>query len=425
MRAFKHKAWYGGIAIGLLVGFLFLNGSIALAEQHTSQSVPVILLPKSGLSADEVAVIVNTADKNSVEIARYYLKLRKIPDKNLFEISFTPGTAELNRKEFQALYSSLTQRLPANIQALVLTWNIPYRVDCMSITTAFAMGFSEEHCANGCEATKASPYYDSNSLQPFTDHAVRPAMMLAGESLDQVKQLIQRGLRSDGAFPSGTGYLVETSDRFRNTRSYIYDRLIARMRGIVDLERINTDYIKNRNDVLFYFIGAAQVEDVSTNVFLPGAIADHLTSKGGMLDGSDQMSSLAWLSAGATGSYGAVIEPCNFPQKFPNLGVVVSRYLQGESLIEAYWKSVEMPGQGLFIGEPLATPFGGYKYTTSGDSIVVTTYALRPGSYSLEASTYGVGPYKKVKEFTKSDLGAARLTIKKGHDLFYRVTQNS
>jgi hypothetical protein len=24
----------------------------------------------------------------------------------------------------------------------------------------------------------------------------------------------------------------------------------------------------------------------------------------------------------------------------------------------AYWKSVMMPGQGIFIGEPLASPFG-------------------------------------------------------------------
>jgi hypothetical protein len=32
-------------------------------------------------------------------------------------------------------------------------------------------------------------------------------------------------------------------------------------------------------------------------------------------------------------------------------------YLQGQTAIEAYWKSVEWPQQGLFIGEPLAAPF--------------------------------------------------------------------
>ena len=36
---------------------------------------------------------------------------------------------------------------------------------------------------------------------------------------------------------------------------------------------------------------------------------------------------------------------------------VIRRYLAGETLIEAYWKSVEMPGQGIFVGEPLARPY--------------------------------------------------------------------
>jgi uncharacterized protein (TIGR03790 family) len=72
---------------------------------------------------------------------------------------------------------------------------------------------------------------------------------------------------------------------------------------------------------------------------------------------SRQMSSLRWLEAGATGSYGTVAEPCNFVEKFPRPNLVIDNYLNGETLLESYWKSVEWPGQGIFIGEPLATPF--------------------------------------------------------------------
>jgi xylose isomerase len=32
-------------------------------------------------------------------------------------------------------------------------------------------------------------------------------------------------------------------------------------------------------------------------------------------------------------------------------------YLSGDTAIEAYWKSVVWPGQGVFIGEPLARPY--------------------------------------------------------------------
>jgi uncharacterized protein (TIGR03790 family) len=71
------------------------------------------------------------------------------------------------------------------------------------------------------------------------------------------------------------------------------------------------------------------------------------------------MSILRWLEAGATASYGTVVEPCAFPQKFPHPAIVIDRYTRGEALIEAYWKSVAWPGQGLFVGEPLAMPYAG------------------------------------------------------------------
>ena len=123
------------------------------------------------------------------------------------------------------------------------------------------------------------------------------------------------------------------------------------------VEAINSDTLRHRPDVMLYFTGLVSVDAIDTNTYRPGAIADHLTSAGGQLTGSSQMSSLRWLSAGATGSYGSVVEPCAFVQKFPRPNIVINRYLNGETLLEAYWKSVEWPGQGVFIGEPLAAPF--------------------------------------------------------------------
>ena len=64
-----------------------------------------------------------------------------------------------------------------------------------------------------------------------------------------------------------------------------------------------------------------------------------------------------WIASGATASYGTVSEPCSHLQKFPHPQVLLLHYLQGSSVIEAYWKSVAWPQQGVFIGEPLAAPF--------------------------------------------------------------------
>ena len=116
-------------------------------------------------------------------------------------------------------------------------------------------------------------------------------------------------------------------------------------------------YHVHQHVVLGYFTGLASVPAIATNHYLPGAIADHLTSLGGQLTDSPQMSALRWLEAGATASYGTVVEPCNFATKFPDPGLVLSYYRRGDTLIEAYWRSVAMPGQGVFIGEPLARPW--------------------------------------------------------------------
>ena len=85
-----------------------------------------------------------------------------------------------------------------------------------------------------------------------------------------------------------------------------------------DYVRDTYDTLKGKQDVMFYFTGLAHVAKIGSNQFMDGAIADHLTSTGGVLFGKNQMSILRWLDAGATGSYGAVVEPCNFPQKFPH-----------------------------------------------------------------------------------------------------------
>lgn len=125
----------------------------------------------------------------------------------------------------------------------------------------------------------------------------------------------------------------------------------------LDIRIIRSDVLSDRQDVLFYFTGLAQVPSITSNRYLPGALADHLTSAGGVLPQSAQMSSLRWLEAGATGSYGTVIEPCAIPGKFPSVPIAIRHYIAGETLLEAYWKSVLTPAQGVFIGEPLAAPF--------------------------------------------------------------------
>jgi uncharacterized protein (TIGR03790 family) len=312
--------------------------------------------PSAGLRPTDLALIVNTADPLSVAIGAYYAQKRRIPKANIAQVRFDPLRDDIPIPEFEALKSSIDRRLSAQLQAYVLTWARPYRVGCKSITSAFAFG-SKASCSSPgrCNATTPNPYFNTVGKRPL-ELNMRLAMSLAALDLSHAKALIDRGEQSDGTAPRGTAYLITTTDVQRNVRLAEYplaadlaarDRLSV-TRGLVPTTTPNA---------MFYFVGAATVPNVERTQFLPGAVADHLTSFGGMLTDSPQMSSLRWLEAGATGSYGAVVEPCNFIGKFPHVAVLMGHYLGGETLIEAYWHSVQMPDEGIFIGEPLAAPF--------------------------------------------------------------------
>lgn len=393
----------------------------APAPAAAGPETPTVVMPRQALAPEQIAIIVNDRDRASRRIARYYQEKRQIPAENVVRIRFQPQGSRMDPDTFQTLYAQVQAATPEGVQAYALTWTAPYRVGCMAITTAFAAGYDEAFCARGCQPTRASPYFASASHQPYTDLGWRPTMSLAGADIRAVKALIDRGAAADGSRPQGTGYLVRTSDKARNVRAAGFDLAIERLGNAVRLARVEADQIEGKRDVLFYFTGLARVPKIATNRYLPGAVADHLTSTGGQLTDSRQMSSLRWLEAGATGSYGTVVEPCNLLSKFPDPAVLIGAYVSGATLIEAYWKSVKMPGQGIFIGEPLARPFGGYTLRREGGDWLFETYALPPGAYTLEAALDPVGPYAALRHVGKPDFAPLQLRLPSRDSGGYRV----
>ena len=309
--------------------------------------------------SEQLAIVVNEDDPNSQRIASYYQVKRGIPNENIIRVKLPVDTGVIAREQFEQAYRAVRESTPPGVQFYALAWSRPYRAGCMSITSAFAFGYDEAYCATGCNSTRTSAYFNSATRQPYSDLGMRPTMMLAGSSPEQVRAMIDRGVSADASYPEGTAYLVSTSDKARNVRSHFYPLVSEKLGSRVNIKIEQTNALTDRDDVLFYFTGLVRVDRIDSNRFLDGAIADHLTSAGGVLFGGSQMSLLRWLDAGATASYGTVVEPCAFPQKFPHPAVAIDRYTRGETLIEAYWKSVAWPGQGVFVGEPLAAPYAG------------------------------------------------------------------
>ncbi|MEO7055954.1 MAG: TIGR03790 family protein [Caldimonas sp.] len=381
-----------------------------------------VTLPTVGLRASDIAVIVNDDDPASVETGRYYATQRGIAPSRVVHVRFPAGQPVMSYADFERVQTVLGGQVGADVQAYALAWTLPFRVECMSVTAAFAFGFDPaSYCSDGCQPTRASPYFNSASRAPFTDHGLRPAMLLAGASIDSVKRLIDRGLRADERWPTGKAYLMSTSDSARNVRAESYERVAQVLGAAYPIERIEADALHDRSDVMFLFTGVANVAAIASNRFLDGAIADHLTSAGGVLSGAGQTTALEWLAAGATGSYGTSTEPCNYRAKFPEVGIVVARYLGGESLIEAYWKSVRMPGQGVFVGDPLARPFGGVRIEEAGTGSVLRTRALPPGNYLLQASVASFGPFRTIGLFRARGYGVREIPLLAGDPRYLRL----
>lgn len=349
--------------IVLFVGAaLFLLMGPARAQQEPSWlRLPQ---PQGRLVAADIAVVINRQDPYSVAVGAEYAKKRGLAPQQLITLDL-PRQAVLSPAEFEAFKTQLDERLGPQVQALVLAWSQPYAVACNSITGALALGFQPELCKNSCAASKPSPYPAYTGHKPFSDLGLRPAMLLAARSVESAKALIERGLAADRSLlergtPPVQAVFAATEDKARNVREPLFPPESRLWAYGLQTRRVAQAALPELSEVLLFQTGLARVEGLERIPFIPGALADHLTSLGGQLERTSgpQMSALDWIEAGATASHGAVSEPCNHLQKFPHPQLLLLNYLQGQSALEAYWRSVLWPGQSVFVGEPLAAPYG-------------------------------------------------------------------
>ncbi len=331
----------------------------ASAPQRRWMVVPRL---KGRLTAKDLGLVINTADPYSVEVGEVYARARKLAPAQVLRLEL-PVKPSLTNEEFQVLSERIAARFGPSIQALALAWKQPYGVACNSITGALALGVDSGRCAALCAPSKRSPYFASPSARPFTDLQLRPSMLIAARDAAQAKTLIRRGLAADRSLglrgaPPVHAYYVITDDKARSVRAPLFPPPGRIPRVGIEVHLESTQALENVGRVLLYQTGVPRVDKLDTVRFVPGALADHLTSYGGQLDEPGrQMSVLDWIAAGATASYGSVSEPCSHAQKFPHPQLLLLNYAQGATAIEAYWKSVAWPQQGLFVGDPLAAPF--------------------------------------------------------------------
>ncbi len=327
----------------------------------------------AGGSGLNTVVIVNQASSNSCELANYYCQQRQIPPQNVLYINWTNGNTLWGSNDLQTtLVTPLTnmlasEQLTNQIDYIVLSMDIPFQTSdgsaVDSTTTALFYGL---RLGSGDPLGTTNSYFASEAA--FNPNATVGSpgysfltTMITGNSLAQAEQLVNQGVASDGTFPQQPVVLAKSSDTARNIRYPYFDNTIfdVNILGVSSIFRTNTDSVWWPGGCLGYETGLADFS-VPQNMFVPGAIADSLTSYGGIIfESTGQTNELEFIGAGAAGSYGTVAEPEDDAQIFPNPQVYFYQ-ARGFSLAESYYQSVDIPYLGLMVAEPLAAPFAEY-----------------------------------------------------------------
>jgi len=333
----------------------------------------------AGGSGLNVIVVVNQASTNSLQLGNDYCEQRGVPPQNVLRLTnWTGGSINWSPAEFQndlqqPLLALVASRgLTNQAQFVLLSMDIPYRVtdgvNENSTTAALFYGFKTNGEPVEGIPSCSLPDNTSNSYAyselPFDRAAPNTActnsflaMMLTDVDLAHAETTLARALAAEGSGPTQAVYLAKTTDEARSSRFVLFDNAVFENRVVGDyaVQRISGDSMDFTN--LFGLQAGLDIYSLNANTFVPGALGDSLTSFAGyILDPTAQTTALAFLEAGASGSYGTIVEPCSYTQKFPD-PVDYFYQTRGFSLAEAYYQSVLNPFQGIFVGEPLAAPF--------------------------------------------------------------------
>jgi uncharacterized protein (TIGR03790 family) len=360
----------------------------------------------SGGSGLNVVVVVNQASSNSVTLGNYYCERRAVPPQNVLRINWTGSLTDWTRTNLDAVLRAplnamlASRKLTNQVDFLLLSMDIPYRVTentgatitsgVNSTTSALYYGFKPDGCS-GCAtpscnlpAGSASAYAGSEAIfrQPPPVSASSNAwlvMMLTSSNLAAAKAVVDRGVASDYSFPTQAIYLAKSQDRLRIIRHWLFDDAIINSRLVATAVVMRTN-VPNPTalGVIQGYLNGEMVTPLLATNFAPGALAETLTSySGNILENSGHTDALDYLNAGATASYGTVVEPCAYFEKFAS----PQNYFyqaRGFSAAECFFLSLTNPYQGLLVGEPLAAPFatpmtGGWSNLPAGAPLAGVT----------------------------------------------------
>lgn len=349
----------------------------------------VAALPPAALALGphEILLLANDRSPDSLDLAKRYAALRHVPELNLVRVSIPDDALAadlLSPREFTRLIWNPVTRavhergLDGQILAWVYSVDFPVRIEAEPRLSILGLTFLRNRLPKGADVevgrvasplfggsvnTRAEPYqaqtFDALA-EWLRDDMPLPAMMLGytrpprGNSLEEVWACLERGAAADSRFPSGTVVFAESGDVRSTCRSWQHQGTVRQLARL-HVAAVITNAEPRMGGVIGLQIGEAVVHP-TRNRYLPGCMAEHLTSAGAIFDTDAQTKATAWIAAGATASSGAIVEPYALWTKFPHADFFTF-YASGCTMIESFYQSIRCPLQILLLGEPLAAPW--------------------------------------------------------------------
>jgi uncharacterized protein (TIGR03790 family) len=369
------------------------------------RTLPVLLVTlliatpaAGGATGDHAVLLVDPTDAESLYLANVYRDARAVPACNV--LTMTPWTngvyTDLADRNVQAYVDTVVARgIDDHVDYVLLMPTEKYRVwarglitdscsvlEHLSIASAYTTAYmKDEILAGNLLVWETNRYYAAGeSVVPFdgsrtwlngspSEQAQARRYVIGcllgytgdnGNTLEELLSLISRSVAADGTRPSGTFYFMETTDDARSgPRDWTYPGVVTSLQAIgASAEHLLDILPVGNHDCLGIMTGHAAPKVLTAEMtILPGAFCDHLTSYAGTFGAASQTRMSAWIARGASGSAGAVEEPCNYAGKFPHAKLHLF-YAQGMTLGESYFRSATyVPFQILLYGDPLTRPF--------------------------------------------------------------------
>ncbi len=378
-----------------------------------SRAIPLFLFAASawaGGGPQNVLVVVNDNSLESMELGQYYQDQRGIPEKNICHIrvstNYNIDAAGFTNTIRQPIADYIgTAGLSNQIDYIVFSRDIPYRVYMGNSSNGLTsvMFYNMRTSAPPCSLPPSTKqdYYESERAftrsGPPNTNRYYISSILTATNLLHAEQMIDRAVAADCTQPTGSVYLFHTLDE-RNIQWFQFENTAFLLRFLAaPLETVFKDGaffwpVTNAAGVMVGQPGGNGVDSMqfTQSTYSAGAIAHHLTSFGGVLyELSGQESIIRWLDAGCIGSYGTVMEPCSYSNKFPQARIQFW-YGRGFNMGESYWMSVQSPYQGVVVGDPLCAPYA-YRPAVAVSGLASNQVVSGTVALSVTGTTSGVG----------------------------------